>query len=51
MEKTGAWMDGHCAGFNGWKHDENRGGYDQCCYDRGYWTGSKAREALERKGA
>jgi hypothetical protein len=43
-KQDGNYLDGHCAGFNGWKCDENRGGYAQCQYDRGYWDGSKARE-------
>jgi hypothetical protein len=42
--ETAEYQNGHCAGFCGWPADENRGGYAQCEYDRGYWDGSKARE-------
>jgi hypothetical protein len=34
-KQDGNYLDGHCAGFNGWQY-EQRDDYAACQYDRGY---------------
>lgn len=41
-----SYLDGHCAGFNGWPCPELVNQVDQQATDRGYWDGCKRRELL-----
>lgn len=41
-----SYLDGHCAGFNGWPCPEPVNEVDQQAAHRGYWDGMKRRELL-----
>jgi hypothetical protein len=50
FKQTAAYLDAHCAAFNGWALPTAKNGYEQQCIDRGHWDGLKARErALEER--
>jgi hypothetical protein len=40
-----AYLDAHCAAFNGWAAPAANSEVDQQAIDRGTWDGRKAREA------
>jgi hypothetical protein len=39
-----AYLDAHCAAFNGWTLPTAKTEVEQQAIDRGHWDGSKARE-------
>lgn len=51
FKQTGAYLDAHCAAFNGWALPVAKNGFEQQCIDRGHWDGSKARERALGAGA
>jgi hypothetical protein len=44
IKQTGAYLDAHCAAFNGWSLPVAKNEFEQQAIDRGRWDGSKARE-------
>ena len=44
IKQTGAYLDAHCAAFNGWSLPVAKNEFEQQAIDRGHWDGSKARE-------
>jgi hypothetical protein len=44
FKQTNAYLDAHCAAFNGWSLPIAKNEFEQQAIDRGHWDGSQARE-------
>lgn len=44
ITKTTAYLDAHCAAFNGWAIPIAKDQFEQQAIDRGHWDGLQARE-------